>query len=200
MRQQINLYQEVLIDRPEPLAVRQFVVLLAAFAVLLVLLGLGVFWQLKTEEGRLLALQQQQAELASLVAALEKEHPERVKSVLLEEQLADAKSALAGQKKVLAYFTEQDSTTGVEVVRTLEGLAAHRSPGVWLSRVQLDVAGDNIALAGSALRPEQVPQYLKFLGDEQVLAGRVFSRLSLTRLQERPGQVDFNLESAREAQ
>jgi len=46
------------------------------------------------------------------------------------------------------------------------------------------------------MRPEQVPQYLQFLGEKGVLSGQVFSRLKLTRLQERPGQVDFSLESS----
>jgi hypothetical protein len=55
-----------------------------------------------------------------------------------------------------------------------------------------------VELAGTALRPEQVPAYLQYLGQKGVFNGQVFSRLKLARLKERPGEVDFSLESTPE--
>ena len=76
----------------------------------------------------------------------------------------------------------------------LDGLARHPGKGVWLRRILLDASGD-VALTGSALRPEQVPEYVQSLGAQQVFDGKLFSRMSLTRLDKTSGQVDFSLES-----
>jgi cell division protein FtsB len=200
MRQQINLFQTVLIDKQESLQSRQVVLLLLGFVALLMLLSLFGYWQLHTANEQLTVLQQQKQQTEARVVALEQQYPELQKSVLLKEEIVRAKQTLVGQKKLLGYFSARDAEDNAGTLEILEGLARHRSTGVWLRRVQLDVAGNSIALAGSALRPEQVPQYLQSLGDKGVLGGQVFSRLSLARLQERPGQVDFNLESLAEGQ
>lgn len=200
MRQQINLYQDALIDKQEPLQSRQAGYIIAGFVVLLVLLGLFGYWQLRSANQNLETLQQQQAALEKKLAGLELEYPQRQKNELLEEEIRRAKETLTGQKQLLGFFADRDDKGNGAVIAVLEGLARHSSPGVWLRRIRLNGDGSNIALAGSALRPEQVPQYLQSLGAKGVLGGQVFSRLTLARLQERPGQVDFNLESMAEGQ
>jgi len=200
MRQQINLFQAALIDKSEPLQARQVGLIMAGFAVLLILLSLFGYWQLQSADQQLADLQQQKLESETRVVALEQQHPERQESILLKEEIVRTKETLVGQKQLLGYFSVRDEESNGSILGVLEGLARHRSEGVWLRRIQLDVAGNNISLAGSALRPEQVPQYLQSLGDKGVLGGQVFSRMTLARLQERPGQVDFSLESLVEEQ
>lgn len=195
MRQQINLFQSVLIDKQEPLQSRQVGLLLLGFSGLLVLLSLFHYWQLQTSNQQLLVLQQQKSVIEKQVLALEQQYPERQKNVQLEDEIDRAKEALAGQKQLLGYFADREEQGNVAVLDILDGLARHRSPGVWLRRIQLGATGKNVALSGSALRPEQVPLYLQSLGKKKVLGGQVFSRLTLARIQERAGQVDFSLES-----
>jgi len=200
MRQQINLFQSVLIDKSEPLQARQLGLILLGFMGLLLLLSLLGYWQFQSAGDQLTTLQQQKTALTAQVEAWEKQYPERQKSVLLEEEIERSKRMLAGQKRLLGYFSQRDEEGNEGALGILEGLARYRSSGVWLSRIQLDLGDDSISLGGSALRPEQVPQYLQALGERGVLAGRVFSRLKLTQLQERPGQVDFRLETSAEGQ
>ena len=195
MRQQINLFQAVLIDKPEPLQSRQVGLILVGFIALLLLLSLFGYWQLRSADQTLAELQQQKAVLENKVVALEQQHPERQKSALLEEEIKRARMALDGQKQLLGYFAVRDEAGNTAVLDVLDGLARHRSEGVWLRRIKLAAGAESIALAGSALRPDQVPQYLQSLGEQRVLGGQVFSRLSIARLQEKSGQVDFSLES-----
>lgn len=195
MRQQINLYQSVLIDKPEPLQIRQAGLILLLFAVLLLLLSLFGYWQMRGAGQQLAGLQQQQAALATQVAELEQRYPHREKNALLEQEIRRTRDLLMQQKQLLGYFSDREKSGNDVVLRILEGLARHRYQGVWLRRIQLGGGGKNIALDGTALHPEQVPQYLQSLGKKGVLSGQIFSRLKLVRLQDRPGQVDFNLES-----
>jgi hypothetical protein len=196
MRQQINLFQDVLIDKPEPLRSRQVGLIMLAFSGLLLLLSLLGYWQLRSAEQRLNALQQQRDTLQTKVVALEQQYPERQKSALLEEEIKRTSQTLDGQKQLLGYFALREKRGNQALLDILEGLARHRADGIWLRRIELLDGGANIALAGSALRPEQVPQYLQSLGGQGVLGGQVFSQLKIARLQEKPGQVDFSLESA----
>jgi len=200
MRQQINLFQAVLIDKPEPLQASQVKLILGLFIALLTVLSLFGYWQLNNAEQQMSKLQLQKDTLESQVVALEKKFPERQKSALLIEEIHRSEGALAGQKKLLGYFSLRSNDGNGSILAILSGLAQHRAKGIWLRRIQLSTAGRDIALDGTALRPEQVPQYLQSLGEQKVLVGKVFSRLSLARLDERSGQVDFSLESLADEQ
>ncbi len=200
MRQNINLYQAVLIDQPQPLQARQTAWILLGFIVLLALLSSFGYWQLQIQKKSLVDLQQQEANLTTVVAQLEKQFPPREKSSLLEAELRRTEQQLEGRKRLLAYFSNQKAVGNGVILGTLEGLAQHVQRGVWLKRIKLDGSGQNIRLDGSALRPEQVPAYLQFLGDKGVLSGQVFSRFKLTHLKEHTGAVDFSLESKPEGE
>ncbi|SHJ78716.1 Fimbrial assembly protein (PilN) [Malonomonas rubra DSM 5091] len=200
MRQQINLFQAVLIDKPEPLQAAQLKLILLLFLALLGLLSLFGWWQLNSAAGELAGLQQQQQGLEKKVQLLEEKYPERRKSSLLEEELRRSEQRLAGQKQLLGYFSDRSEQGNQIYLETLSGLAQYRTKGVWLRRIQLSASGQAVALDGSALKPDQVPQYLQLLGKENVLGGKVFSRLALTRLNEQAGSVDFSLESLTEEQ
>lgn len=200
MRQQINLFQSVLIDKREPLQLQQVKLILWLFLGLLAVLSLLGYWQLYNANQQATALQQQRSDLAAQVDALALQYPERQKSALLEQELQRTKATIEGQKTLLGYFSQRNADDNSSMLQVLEGLARHRSQGVWLRRIQLGGAGRQISLEGSAQRPEQVPQYLQSLGEKKILGGKVFSHLSLKQLEQNSGQVDFSLESLAEEQ
>lgn len=200
MRQQINLFQSVLIDKQEPLQAKQAKTLFVLFVVVLGLLSLVGYLQLQNSTRQVDILQQQQEALTEQVAALDQQYPERHKSALLEEEVRRSQKNLDGQNKLLRYFSQRDVENNGSILRVMEGLARHRTQGVWLRSIVLSGGGENIALKGSALRPEQVPQYLQSIGENNILGGKVFSKLSVTQLDERSGQVNFSLESLAEEQ
>jgi len=197
MRQQINLYQDVLIDKPEPFQSRQVGMLLMIIALCLGLVGFYSYWQASSLQKQAEDLRQQQQNIAIRVAQLEKQYPERQPSVLLQEKIERIEQSISGQRQALDFFSKQDQKSNGSILSSLEGLARYPQKGVWLRQVHLLQSGQEIQLAGSALKAEQVPEYLHLLGVKNIFGGQIFSRLKLKRLKEQNGQVDFELDSAR---
>lgn len=197
MRQQINLYQDVLIEKPEPFQSRQVGMLLIIFFLCLGLIGFYGYWQVNTLQSQADNLRQQQQDLVTQVSQLEKQYPERQPSVLLQEKIKRTEQSILGQRQALDYFSKQDQESNGSILASLEGLARYPHNGIWLRQVSLLKTGQEIQLAGSALRAELVPEYLQLLGSKNIFGGQVFSRLKLKRLKEQRGQVDFELGSAR---
>ncbi|MDX2495864.1 MAG: hypothetical protein QNK27_12945, partial [Desulfuromusa sp.] len=195
MRQQINLYQGVLIDKPEPFQSRQSGLLLVAVAVCLALVGLYSYWQAKSMQVQADDLRDQHQLINMRVIELEKQNPVREKSALLQEKIRRLEQELQGQRKALNYFSKQDPENNGTILASLEGLARYPQQGIWLQRISLLRGGHEVQLAGSALKPEAIPAYLQLLGEKNVFGGQVFARLKLNRLKERAGQVDFKLDS-----
>jgi hypothetical protein len=57
--------------------------------------------------------------------------------------------------------------------------------------------GEQVELAGSALKANQIPEYLQMIGDKNIFAGKVFAQLKLKRMQEQNNRIDFTLGSTR---
>ena len=195
MRQQINLYQEVLLDKPEPFQSRQVGVLLIAFVVCLGLVGFYSYWQVNSSLGQVDELRQQQGVIKERVAQLEEQFPAREPNVLLREKNKRLEQMILGQRQALDYFSKHDRDSNKTILASLEGLAMHPQKGLWLRQVRLLQTGQEIQLAGSALKAEQIPEYLNLLGEKNIFGGKVFSQLKLTRLKEQVDQVDFELNS-----
>ncbi len=195
MRQQINLYQDVLIDKPEPFQSRQVSLLLVIAGLCLIMIGVYSFWQAEAMKRQVAELLPRQQEASARVLELEKQYPLLQQSAQLEEKIHRIEQELQGQKKALTYILEQNRDANGATLASLEGLARYPQQGVWLSRVRLFEGGREVQLSGSALRPEQVPEYLQLLGEKAIFGGQVFARLKLNRIKERVGQVDFKLDS-----
>ncbi len=199
MRQQINLFQDVLIDKPEPFQSRQVGMVLGVIIICLSLVGLYSYWQTYSIKTQTNDLRQQQQLISAQVAQLEKQYPEREQSALLQGKIKRVEQELLGQQKALDYFSGQDQETNEAILSSLEGLSRYPQQGIWLRRISLLRSGQEVQLIGSALNPEQIPEYLHLLGEKNIFGGQVFARLRLKRLKEQMGQIDFELDSVREA-
>ncbi|MDX2481833.1 MAG: hypothetical protein QNK24_16040 [Desulfuromusa sp.] len=199
MRQQVNLYQDVLINKPEPFQSRQVAMILSVVVICLILAGGYSYWQANSMQVQAEDLRAQHQLISMRVIELEKQNPKREKSALLQEKIRRLEQELQGQKKALNYFSKQDPENNGTILASLEGLARYPQQGIWLQRISLLHGGNEVQLAGSALKPEDIPAYLQLLGEKNVFGGQVFARLKLNRLKERAGQVDFKLNSVQEA-
>ncbi|PLX83712.1 MAG: hypothetical protein C0618_12370 [Desulfuromonas sp.] len=195
MRQQINLYQDSLIDRPQPLNLKQVGFLFVLLCGLLSVISLYDFWTLNASLEELTSLQSQRDLLSAEVVQLSEQYPAPQKDAQLEADIATAEQKLAAQNQMLGYFSSRDEQINASILDILDGLARHRLEGLWLEKIHLAAGGNDILLSGAALTPEHIPLYLQTLASADVLDGQVFSRLKLARLSERPGQVTFSLES-----
>ncbi len=195
MRQQINLYQDVLIDKPEPFQGRLAILVLLATSLVMLAFVAFQYWQTTTLQKQIVPLEQQKQVLAVRIASLEKQYPQRQVSPLLQEKITRLEREIQGQKKAIDYFSIQRQSGNNMILGSLEGLARYRQPGVWLRRISLLRTGQGVDISGSAVRAEQIPEYLKLLGDKNVFGGKVFSRLQLKRLEDQGGRIEFNLNS-----
>ena len=199
MRQQINLYQDVLIDKPEKLQSRQAGIWLLLVLLCLVLVSIYSYWTADTLSSQVAALRLKLEEESTHIAELEKQYPARQKDPLLADKIQRLEREIQGQKKALNYFDQRDDKNNDKILASLEGLAQHPFTGVWLEQIRLSHGGDDVHLAGSALQADQIPAYLQMIGDQQIFGGKVFAQLTVNRLKEHAGQVDFVLESAQGA-
>ncbi len=195
MRQQINLYQDVLIDKPEPFQSRQVYMLLVTVVICLIIAGIYSYWLTNSLKTEVVGLRQQQQLLSGQVMALEKQYPKREPSVLLQEEIKRIEQELLGQGKALDYFSQQDQGNNEMILASLEGLARNSQQGIWLRKIKLSQCGQEIQLTGRALKAELVPEYLTLLGEKNIFGGQIFARLKLNRLKEQAGQVNFELDS-----
>jgi len=198
MRQQINLYREELIDRPEPFQSRQSFLLLLIITGCLALLGVFSYWQTSSAQKQVLELRQQQQLLVTRVSDLEQKYPIPQKNALLEKKIVQQERELQGQRRAIGYFSQQGQRKNLELLSSLEGLARYPLKGVWLRRVSLLQGGEKVRLTGSTLSPEKVPEYLQLLGEKNIFGGQVFARLKLNRLENKGNRVDFELDSVME--
>lgn len=197
MRQQINLYQDRLIDKPEPLRAAQCVLVVALLCLLLVFVGGYDYWRLSGTQRQVEALRRQHDAAETRVAELARKYPEVQPDALLKKKITRLEEALRQRRRALDYVSDQDAAGNVEILASLEKLARHPYEGLWLRRLHMLHRGEDVELMGSTLRPEQVPDYLHFLGEKNIFGGKVFARLQVKRTREKEDLVEFTLESVR---
>lgn len=195
MRQQINLFQDVLVERKPPL---NAVVCLGIFVLSLLLVlasSLFINWLSGQEEAQLARLQETRTQLAADLQTLKLQYPPRQKDPLVARELERLQKEHSGRQTLLAYLDQVKPGRTDGFSSLVEGLARYPLRGVWLTDINFDRKVQKVQLAGSATHAELVPAYLKHLGDKQVLAGQTFARLNLARIKESGNQVNFSLVS-----
>lgn len=199
MSQQINLYQDVLRESPQPLRARR--ALLYAACVLFGLVLLAIVQERRNDhlQQQLAALQAREQSAEQRVGEMEKRYPPPRRDPQLAEKMQRLEQQILGQRAALDYFAEQRGGTNRNMLASLEGLARHSRKDVWLRKVRLAGQGRRVELSGTALDAEQIPAYVEMLGQENIFGGQVFARLQLTRQKEHHERIDFSLKSVKEA-
>jgi hypothetical protein len=195
MRQQINLYQDVLVAKKVPLHAGIIFSIFIGCGLLLVLASVAINWQQGKLASELSALNRQQTELSARLQLLSVQNPPRQKDPLLVRTLQQKQDELARRQPLLAYLDRFKSGKDNGFSSLVKGLAQNRLQGVWLTGIRLNTLEQKILLAGSAISAELIPAYIEHLGQKQVLKGQTFASLKLSRVQEDARRIDFRLES-----
>ncbi len=206
MRQQINLYQDTLIEKPKPLQSRQAGVILLVVICCLGLLFAFSFYRANALTDRLNELRHNNALARAQLTELQKLYPEPQKSVLLEEKIFRLEREIKNSRTTLKFFDQNDEKSNAAILESLEGLARHPFAGLWLHRIRLYAGGEEVQLSGSAVRADRIPDYITLLSEKNIFGGKLFSRLKVELIEEKEadkrtdatGLVDFVLESALE--
>ncbi len=193
MSQDINLYQDILIDKPAP-----FPFSMAVKVIFLVVVVAGSacgysYWRTSNALSHLDSARQHEVDKRAQVAELQAQFPERQPNPLMTEKIEHLEQQLIGQKEALSFFANQQGTANDFILRSLQGLAHKQVTGLWLTRVALADQGQQVTLAGSALNELKIPEFVALLGENHVFGGAVFDGLTIARSAESKQAVNFIL-------
>lgn len=85
----------------------------------------------------------------------------------------------------------------ISMADILQGLARRTLSGISLNEITI-AKGPELTIVGNASRPEQVPEYLKQLGKEEVFTGMHFEYLQMRQVRETQA-VEFRFASKRDS-
>ncbi len=191
--QQINLYQSQLQKHKTHLSSSQ---LLKAVAVVSgLMLGVMVFYvlQLSQLQVELEIVETAQATKMAQLESLQTQIQARQKDQLLQASVDALMLDISNKQKVMKVLGEQRFGNSEGFSAQVSGLARQRIDGLWLTQVRISQGGETLGMKGQALKAELLPRYLQRLSTEMVFAGKTFETLSITRNQDQPDRLDFEL-------
>ena len=195
MKQQINLYQDALIEKKVVLHAGVMFKTLIGCILILLMTSFFLTWQQGKTDSEISRLTQERAVVVANLQVLKQQHPSRQKNILLTQSLKQKQADLAGRKPLIAYLENFNLSQTAGFSSVVKGLAKYPQKGVWLTGIRLNNVEKKVLLAGSAIQPDLIPTYLQHLGDKKVLKNQTFASLKVTHIKETPRQVDFRLES-----
>ncbi|ROH87218.1 hypothetical protein ED236_05995 [Pseudomethylobacillus aquaticus] len=179
MSQQINLLNPALATPRELLtAERMLLMLLLAMVLMLVHYAFArqqlqeMAQQRKVAAETLVQLQEQ-------LRATAARYTPRQPSIALQQEVASITQQLEARQQMLQAI-EQDAVSGANAFSgLLRAFARQDTEGLWLTNISMDTSRDALRIAGKALRPELLPEYIDKLSREPLLQGRSFAALRM---------------------
>jgi len=167
--------------------VGRLVLLAAALGLALLLLRQGLLWH----------------EAAALAARVEALRAHLVHTTTSAQALGAASERLAAPEAAVlrerhAHLRARHAALANDAQRhtaLLRGLARHPDPGVRLTRIRIEAAGQRLRLDGEALDPERLARLLAHLSDDPSLHALRIASLEVSHAADQPGRVRFSLDS-----
>ena len=178
MSQQINLYSPIFRRQRKYFSAQTMAVSIGV--VLIGVAALSVYARMQVAALETQAAQtakQLKARIDQLQAATaDKSGEERRKAV--EAQVKTAEEQLRTSQQIAAAI-ESSAGDARGFSGYVRALARQTVNGVWLTSINIDFEGEGLSLAGAALRPELVPDYIDRLRREEIFKGKSFGRLEI---------------------
>jgi len=199
--QQINLFNPAFLDKRGPLSLKA--ALMGWLAVALISVAFAGYAGMRNRQ-----MAQQEREVAARMTAAQAEMQRlagqaggRKQDPRIAAEIARLESEINGRDEVMAVLKggALGDTRGFS--EHLRAFARQSFEGVWLTGLHIAASGQDVALEGRALRPEQVPGYLRRLNSESVMQGHPFSELLMQapapeagdKSGRRPAYIEFRL-------
>lgn len=193
MKQQINLFQNVLRPRhvtwsAKHLSVAMMITFSSLFA--LELFGFWQSWMLKqdlvTAET---LLEERQIELKTVEA----KYPRPQEDQRLVQRVIQLEEEVRNKQQILGLLTEDEHGNTRGFAEHLTGLSKQHVNGIWLTRLTIDKGGKQLDISGGSLKPELVPEFLQRLGSEASFAGKEFKTFVMSRAESKDNWINFDL-------
>lgn len=210
MSRQINLFNPIFLKQEKQFSALTMVQALGIILLCAILLTLYTRYQLSKLESEKQStaaqLQMAQGQLARVAA----EYGPRQKDPALAAQLRHAELEVKSLQQISKVLGEGDFGNTKGYSSYLSAFARQITGGIWITGFSIQGAGGEIAIRGSALRPELVPVYLSRLKAEPIMQGASFAALEMQlpkpvedrsaadkeRRTVRPAYINFNLRSS----
>lgn len=193
MRQQINLFQEVLRPKRVRWSSRQLNrAMLVTVSVMLVLELVG-FWQTWSLKQELLTAEQTLKSKTTELKTAELQYPRPQEDQRLVQRVKQLDEELRQKQQILGILSDGQYGNLHGFAEHLVGLSKQHVEGIWLTRIFIDQGGKQLGLSGGSLKPELVPQFLQRLGGEPGFAGKEFKTFSLSRADKSASWLKFDL-------
>lgn len=177
---QINLVNESFRPRRSGLNHRVIIIAAAAAWLLLHVVGRSVATSVETLTQRVAAAD---AKITGLKADVEKSTEaarRREPDKGLIEEIARLELRLELQRDTLIALDTGGLGNSIGFSNYLAAFARRATDGVWLTRIAVDSAANEVQLRGRVLRAELLPGYLRALGEEAALRDKRFGELTVT--------------------
>jgi len=205
--QQINLFNPAFLDKRGQLSLKA--ALLGWLAVALLSVAFAGYAGMRNRQ-----LAQQEREATAKVAAAQAEMQRlagqvggRKQDAQIAAEIARLESEIKGRDEVMAVLKGGALGDTKGFSEHLRAFARQSFEGVWLTGLHIAASGQDVAVEGRALRPEQVPGYLRRLNSESVMQGHPFSELLMQapapeagdKSGRRPPYIEFRLATKSES-
>lgn len=199
MIQQINLYQDL--DRPDShWRNNPYALALLACVVGLIVISTISWLSLTQQQNRRQQLQQQLQSASTEVLALQAKLPTPQSNVALDQQLRQTQSVFQSLNHIIETLNDDSSDKALGFSRYLRALSDQSDNSVWLGRIAIDAADNQLTLEGSSYQPESIPALLQRLQQTDAFKGRHFAKLQISQNKDAPEQVDFSISSGQAAE
>lgn len=191
--QQINLYQPIF--RKQRQIFSATTMLSSAGIVAVALLGIYAFglWQVTGLEHEAVQLEGREKAYTAQLARLDPTSgAQRRKQI--EKELERLNATVLRQQRLAEVLRKRSVSSTEGFSADLAALARRHVGGLWLTKLSINGASGAIELAGRAVAPELVPEYLQSLSEEPALSGQRFDRLQIER-DENASMVQFRVTS-----
>ena len=195
MNQQVNLFHPMFRQQRRIFSAKAMLLsLLVAVSGLMSLYGYAA-WRVMALDLETRALSTLRDAAAERLLSLEVTLPKRLKSQILETELARVSATITEQQGLVQALTERLAGEHIGFSGFLAGLARQHVDGLWLSGVHLSDGGNLLKLRGSARSPRLVPKLVKQLAEEERFRSLKFEQLTIDRDPGEVGTVRFTLQS-----
>lgn len=196
MKQHINLYTDEFKPRKVILSLAHIILLSVALLTVLALATFGLNMNLQDDRLTLSSTQAKAEVMTKRVAAMQDEVNQRV----LDESLVQANRRLnekvaAREQMIRALKSLVIEDKDAPFSSILMALARQQSVELWLTQIHVGLSGRTMALEGTTLEADAVPEYLQKLRSEPAFVGRNFSLFQLDADEHSRRKLHFELKS-----
>ncbi len=179
MSQQINLYNPLFLKQEKHFSARTMAQALGVVLLGIVAVAVASWLQTRSAERAAAQYREQAARQRDQVVRLGGQVAKATKSKALEAEIARLEAAVKLRHAMLEALGTGELGNTAGFSEFLAALGRRALSGVWLTRIEIGDAGNDLLIEGRALQPELMPAYLRALNQEAMMRGRRVTEMKL---------------------